>query len=985
MDLVAERHLAEAVLKTPARLPASRLARVLVLLAVVVNIGVGRAAAQKFYPDDPLVREPAPLPAPDPSPRNLSVLLEAMSATFGRPGERQPGKQVIGAQSVNTLGDVLDGPWYVNRHGRTRMTPDELRRGSGDGEPPSPTGRWHVLLLKNTGLRSTLVFRDDNSRVFILRFDARDAPELATGAEMISSRFFHALGYYVPETYLTVFERDRLLVDTNATDVTSNADVRPLRPEHIDRLLDMVARRDDGRYRAVALRVPADGVSLAGPYQLFGTRSDDPNDVVPHEHRRDLRGLQVFSAWLNHAHMDALHTFDVVVQPPGGPPHLRHYLFDFGATLGSGLSGPKAVWEGRDRLYGQEAALRNISGLGFYTPAWMRAKYPALPSVGAFDALTFDPEKWNSVYDLAAFANRLPDDAFWAARQVVAFTDDDIRAIVEVAHYSDPQAGRWIADCLIERRNRIGRTYFAKVLPLDGIGVHGDELTFVDLALQHHYVAARDYRIDWLTYDNQTAKPSAVLGSSVGGRTIPAAALDAPLGSYVLGRITATGSPPGMAVSVYLRRESDGLRVIGIDREWPGRSMVDPRIVMRPVRNRYVELDPARQRIFDSYARAINVKLGEDLTPEARFRMLSPSEQTTFDAITHALLHSPLTDDRGQPLGTALDLVVGLSRIAGEQTGRSGDQQFRIYVVLRENAREVLQQSREFVRSPENTAFHAGYPHSYRLGSGVPSIQFSVAEDGLSADVDVDYRTSKAPQALFNGHLTSSNSDVRAGDNAQRHSRRWNGFGNWWSEMFGTVRFGGHGEDAVFAGAPTRPPTPLPANRTTASVPDIAEAVQEFLTDWIVRRNYEEAAAFLASDVLPCVASSLNLNPASSPEKLRQASLRLLEKTATQWGRPTSLTQAMNPVLPWSPAVRVIRHAFERDFTIVEAPAELGGMYECGATPPKNFVPASTPEYGKYYGALLQVVQGGRPGGAIVLVWRRVNGDWRLVSYRALE
>ena len=306
-----------------------------------------------------------------------------MSATFGRQGERHPGKQVIAAQGVNTLGDVLDGAWYVNRHGRTRMSLAELQRGSGDDQPPSMAGPWHVLLLKNQGLRPTLVFQDSNDRVYLLRFDARDAPELATGAEMISSRFFHALGYYVPETYLAVFDREQLVVETNATDVTSNAERAPASPRAHRSSAGDVARRSDGRYRAVALRVPTDGVSLVGPFQLFGTRSDDPNDIVPHEHRRELRGLQVFSAWLNHTRMDALHTIDIVVQPPGQPPHIRHYLFDFSATLGSGITGPKAVWEGRDPIYGQNTALRNIAGLGFYTPAWMRAKYPGLPAVGA--------------------------------------------------------------------------------------------------------------------------------------------------------------------------------------------------------------------------------------------------------------------------------------------------------------------------------------------------------------------------------------------------------------------------------------------------------------------------------------------------------------------------------------------------------------------------------------------------------------------------
>ena len=225
-----------------------------------------------------------------------------------------------------------------------------------------------------------------------------------------------------------------------------------------------------------------------------------------------------------------------------------------------------------------------------------------------------------------------------------------------------------------------------------------------------------------------------------------------------------------------------------------------------------------------------------------------------------------------------------------------------------------------------------------------------MAEDGLSADIDVDYRTSKSPQSWFNGHLTSSNSDVRAGDNAQRHTRRWNGFTNWWSDTFGSVRFGAQDEEAAgpFGGAPTRVPSAVPPNRpANASIPEIADAVQEFLTDWLIRRNYQEASAFLAPDVLPCVADSMDMNPSTSPERLRQASLKLLERAANQWGRPTSLTQAMYPVVPWSPAVRVVKHAFEQDFTIVEAPTELGAQYECGATPPKKFVPSATPEFGE--------------------------------------
>jgi hypothetical protein len=491
--------------------------------------------------------------------------------------------------------------------------------------------------------------------------------------------------------------------------------------------------------------------------------------------------------------------------------------------------------------------------------------------------------------------------------------------------------------------------------------------------------------VEWRQFDNAAGMPGALIRSE--GAQVPPAATAGTAGSYVLARLTAEGVDPGMGVTVYLRSEPSGLRIVGLDRDWPGRTLVDPRVVERPARDRYAELEPERQKLFDGYAEALNAKGGESVTPHDRFRALTPSEQTTYDAITHALMRSNLTDDGGRPLGRALDLVTGLDRIAGQQTGRSGDLQFRLYVRLRPDARETLERSREFVPGHENTVYHAGYPHSYRLGT-TPSIQFSLAEDGLGADIDVDYRTSKIPKSLFNGHLTSSNSDVRAGDNAEQHSRRWNGFIDWWSDLFRPVKFEDTTEAPAgpFGTAPTRPPTALPPDRpANASIPELADAVQEFLSDWLIRRNFREAEASLAPQVLACVADSLDMDPRASQDRLQQASLKLLETTADDWGRPRNLTEAMNPVLPWSPSVQVVKHAFDKDFTVVEAPTELGAQYECGATPPKAFRPTTAPEYGTYFGALLQVVREGRPGGTIVFVWRRMEGEWRLVAYRAVE
>ena len=108
-----------------------------------------------------------------------------------------------------------------------------------------------------------------------------------------------------------------------------------------------------------------------------------------------------------------------------------------------------------------------------------------------------------------------------------------------------------------------------------------------------------------------------------------------------------------------------------------------------------------------------------------------------------------------------------------------------MYVRLTAEARDRLERSREFKRAADNSIYHKGYPLNYREQGGTPSIQVSIALDGRQADVDVDYRSSSFPAMLLNGHLSASNSDVRAGDNAERHAARWSGFQNWWRGFFG--------------------------------------------------------------------------------------------------------------------------------------------------------------------------------------------------------
>jgi hypothetical protein len=139
---------------------------------------------------------------------------------------------------------------------------------------------------------------------------------------------------------------------------------------------------------------------------------------------------------------------------------------------------------------------------------------------------------------------------------------------------------------------------------------------------------------------------------------------------------------------------------------------------------------------------------------------------------------TPLTDASGQKYGDGLALIERVDAVKGEIPGTRSDRQFRIYVRLTPTAREMLERSRKFKRGIDNSIYHKGYPVNYRETRGTPSIQVSIAADGRQSDVDVDYRSSNFPVMLFNGHLSAANSDVRAGDNAERHAARWIGFQN---------------------------------------------------------------------------------------------------------------------------------------------------------------------------------------------------------------
>jgi hypothetical protein len=173
-----------------------------------------------------------------------------------------------------------------------------------------------------------------------------------------------------------------------------------------------------------------------------------------------------------------------------------------------------------------------------------------------FDSWSFDPVSWKPNYPNPAFVLMDREDAFWAAKQAAAFTDAEIRALVETGEYTDPRATEWIVDSLIKRRDKIAEAWLSR-LPLDKFTVADGKLTFDDLGAGRDAGKPRGYTVHWASQDSDGAL-TALPGTA--GRDLPATRTDT---QYLLATIKASEADAN-SITVYLCQRHNGFEVI----EW---------------------------------------------------------------------------------------------------------------------------------------------------------------------------------------------------------------------------------------------------------------------------------------------------------------------------------------------------------------------------------------------------------------------------------
>jgi hypothetical protein len=343
-----------------------------------------------------------------------------------------------------------------------------------------------------------------------------------------------------------------------------------MRLSDVDRLLEHANREADGSYRVVASK-SLEGKPI-GRIRFMGTRPDDPNDLIAHEDRRELRGYGVFAAWLNHVDAKAINSLDMLITR-NGRSFVRHNLIDFGSTLGSGGVGPSDYWEGSQYLVEPASISRQLIGFGFSYPAWHTAPFYESRAVGRLPMQngSFNPDAWKPRIPNQAFLHARGDDRFWAAQKLIALKTDLLRAAVRAGDFGDEQAENFLVRALAERRDAIARPYLTAINPIaDPILDKNGMLSFRNAAVDADVARApQGYRAVWSTFDNATGETTRIAETI--SRTPTMLAPDFPDGpgvfiSVELSAIGAFNDAWSKPVHVYFRHTDSGWRLVGFER-----------------------------------------------------------------------------------------------------------------------------------------------------------------------------------------------------------------------------------------------------------------------------------------------------------------------------------------------------------------------------------------------------------------------------------
>ena len=430
--------------------------RILVLVFLVACAG-----SRPFSHTDVMWRDPDMAPfSPKPARYSSPEVWNTIDNTALRPlVDALAVRRTRSAPNVNALDEVPDSSWFTNRIDTLASDPRAFARGPCTDDLPDAAGPWTVIGGKPDGANPGFIVRHASGKKYLFKIDGAQG-ERASTADVIGSRIYYAAGYNAPCNEVIYIQPRTVSLAKDAKVEDFVGDKVQFTQKMLDDAFSRGLRDSDGAVRG-GLSLMLDGV--LGPWKDFGTREDDPNDVIPHEDRRDLRGSYVFGAWLGHYDAREQNTLDTWVETAGAG-YIRHYMLDFGDCLGS-MSGWPRVSNRRGHAYEIDWSLAFVElvTFGAIDREWRHARTPSR-TFGYFDAEHFVPDHYRTAYPFGPYARLTEGDAAWATRILARMSPALIREVIAEARLSDPRDAAELEKTLLGRRDKLLRRYLGSPL-----------------------------------------------------------------------------------------------------------------------------------------------------------------------------------------------------------------------------------------------------------------------------------------------------------------------------------------------------------------------------------------------------------------------------------------------------------------------------------------------------------------------------------------
>jgi hypothetical protein len=396
------------------------------------------------------------------------------------------------AVNVNSLDEVPDSAWFTNRMGVRPMSLEELALGACDPalllDPEAAAdASWVIDRGKGNGSSAGFRVNIPGKGKYMFKAEPPDQPERPSAASVIGAAVYNAAGFYTSCERIVYFPPSVLKLTPGLRYSNNLSDEKNFDEKALDKIIKDAPKR--GKLTRVQASAWLPG-RLIGPFRYEGKRGDDPNDVIAHEDRRELRGGRLLAAWLDHFDAREQNTMDTWIadraeQPESSPGFVRHYYLDTSDCLGS-----EWEWDGISRRLGQSYIVDwGDIGLDFVTLGiplrpWDRVKRKQGREIfGYFSVDEFVPENWKNEYPNPAFSRMTERDGAWMARILSRFTPEMVSTLASMADFTDAGNTAYLAFVLEGRLERILARYLTRLSPVADVHVEGGyQLCGVDLA-----------------------------------------------------------------------------------------------------------------------------------------------------------------------------------------------------------------------------------------------------------------------------------------------------------------------------------------------------------------------------------------------------------------------------------------------------------------------------------------------------------------------